>query len=501
MKARIVIAAVVGAVLAVPPVSATAAGVDQQARVASAIAVAASTDGPPQPGGIELPEQQPSELRSATTLAPATGDFASERALILQQTNALRAQNGLPPLRLNNALNEIAQDWSVQQARALTMSHRPNFTAMYPDGWSRASENVAAGYSPSNVVAAWANSPGHRANLLSSNTDIGIGVAMHSSGRIYYTQNFGRYSSAPPTPPGTVSRIAGSDRYSTSALISTRAFPAGASTVYIASGANFPDALAAAALAGAADGPLLLVTPTAVPAVILAELRRLGPDRIVVAGGPGVISDAVLTTLRTVAPVVNRVFGENRFATSRALALDAYGERGATAVYLATGAGFADALAAGPAAASVDAPVVLVNGALPTIDDDTVALIERLGATRVVIAGGTGAVSAGIESSLRMLGLTVQRYAGADRYSTASLIASAHFPNAANGFVATGTGFADALSGGAAAGALGAPLFTSNPACVPSPAHTALRNQNPDALVLLGGFGALLPTVAGFYRC
>ena len=225
MKAHLVIAAVVGAVLAVPPLSATAAGVDQQASAAGAISVAASADGVPQPGGIELDEQQPGDLSAATTLAPATSDFASERALILQQTNQLRAQNGLPPLRLNNALNDIAQDWSMQQARALTMSHRPNFTAMYPAGWSRASENVAAGYSPSNVVAAWAGSPGHRANLLSSNTDIGIGVAMHPSGRIYYTQNFGRYSSAPPTPPGTVSRIAGSDRYSTSALISTRAFP------------------------------------------------------------------------------------------------------------------------------------------------------------------------------------------------------------------------------------------------------------------------------------
>lgn len=501
MKAQLVIAAVVGAVLAVPPLSATAAGVDQQPASPSMITVSSAEAEIPQPGGLQVAEQQPSGLSAASALAPATGDFANERALILQQTNQLRAQNGLPPLRLNNALNEIAQDWSVQQALALTMSHRPNFTAMYPAGWSRASENVAAGYSPSNVVAAWAGSPGHRANLLSSNTDIGIGVAMHPNGRIYYTQNFGRYSSEPPTPPGTVTRIAGTDRYSTSALISTRAFPGGASTVYIASGANFPDALAAAAVAGAADGPLLLVTPTSVPSVILTELRRLGPDRIVVAGGPGVISDGVLSTLRTVAPVVTRVFGDNRFATSRALALDAYGQSGASAVYLATGASFADALAAGPAAASVDAPVVLVDGTQPAIDASTLALIRELGATRIVIAGGSGAVSAGIESSLRTLGFTVERYAGTDRYSTASLIASAHFPNAANGFVATGTGFADALSGGAAAGALGAPLYTSTPGCVPTPAHTALRNQNPDALVLLGGFGALLPTVAGFYRC
>lgn len=487
MKAHVIFTAVLAAILAVPPLSSTAvtAGAGQSA----------------QPGGIERSEQHLVTLSGASSLAPASGDFTSERALILRQTNQLRAENGLPPLRLNSALDDIAHDWSLQQARAGVMSHRPSFSALYPAGWTRASENVAAGYSPSAVVAAWASSPGHRANLLSNNTDIGIGVAVSPSGRLYYTQNFGRYSSTPPTPPGDVTRVAGTDRYATSALTSSRVFPDGAGTVYVASGMNFPDALAAAALAGAADGPLLLVTPTAVPPVISAELRRLRPDRIVVAGGAGVISDEVLRALRTLAPVVTRVFGENRLATSRALALDAYGTRGASAVYLATGAGFADALAAGPAAASVNAPVVLVDGLQSEVDDDTLALIRQLGATRIVIAGGTGAVSAGIESSLRMLGLTVQRYAGDDRYTTASLIASAHFPNAQSGFVATGTGFADALSGGAAAGALGAPLFTSIPSCLPGAAHTALRNQNPDALVLLGGFGALQPAVAGFYRC
>ena len=62
-------------------------------------------------------------------------------------------------------------------------------------------------------------------------------------------------------------------------------------------------------------------------------------------------------------------------------------------------------------------------------------------------------------------------------------------------------GFADALSGGAAAGSLGAPLFTVLSSCVPPAAHAAMSTQNPDDLVLLGGLGALSPTVAGFYRC
>ena len=464
------------------------------------------------PAAAQASEQQPSTPEglsapttavyvSASDLGSVAAAFEAERDLIFQQANTYRAANGLAPLRRNPALDEIAQDWATQQARVSTMSHRPDFTAMYPAGWTRAAENVAYGYAPSAVHQAWANSPGHSANLLSTNTDIGIGIAANSSGRLYYTQNFGRYASAPPTPPGTVVRIAGPDRYTTSALISASAFPAGASTVYVASGANFPDALSAAALAGAAGGPLLLVTRDSVPASILSELRRLDPDRIVVAGGPNVMSDAVLTTLRTVTPNVDRVFGTDRHDTARQLALDAYGVTGAPIVFVAAGSGYADALAAGPAAASVDAPVLLVNGAEDTVDAATLDALAQLGATNIVIVGGSGAVRDGIRSGLEAEGFTVVRFAGSDRYSTASLLATAYFPTATTAYVATGQGFADALSGGAAAGAAGAPLYTTHPTCLSVPPHTALITQDPSQIFLLGGLGALRPAVAGFYRC
>ena len=488
---RVVVTIVLSAVLVAAPVSATAAEIDAHDPGLTAPSSEEHRDGAPASSAIS----------PAAGPMPTAGVYESERALILQQTNELRAGQGLPPLRLNAALNDIAQDWSVQQARASRMTHRPGFHLLYPSGWSRAAENVAAGYSPSAVVDAWAGSSGHRANMLANHTDVGIGVAVNSSGRLYYTQNFGRYSSAPPAPPGDVNRLSGSDRFATSAQISARTFPSGASTVYVASGLDFPDALSAAALAGAADAPLLLVSRSSVPSVILRELRRLDPDRIVVAGGSGVVTSSVLATLRGVAPRVDRVAGTNRYDTSRTLALDSYGGVGAPVVYIATGSGYADALAAGPAAASVDAPVVLVPGASRSADAATLALLRQLGTDQVVIVGGTGAVSSGIELSLLAAGLGVERIAGADRYATAALIGAAHFPDAPRGYLATGTGFADALSGGAAAGALGAPLFTVRPGCVPSQAHTALRAQDPDDVVLLGGLGALSPRVAGFYRC
>jgi hypothetical protein len=194
------------AVMAMPPLSATASGIDRESLTqVIAMAEGAGAGGPDQPGGIDAAAEQSLGPASATGFVSASSDFFNERVMILQQTNTYRAEFGLPPLRLSVALHAIAQDWSVQQASASAMSHRPNFTSQYPSGWSSASENVAAGFRPESVVGAWMGSAGHRANLLSNSTHIGIGVAASSTGRLYYTQNFARYSTpqleVPLTPP------------------------------------------------------------------------------------------------------------------------------------------------------------------------------------------------------------------------------------------------------------------------------------------------------------
>ncbi len=96
---------------------------------------------------------------------------------------------------------------------------------------------------------------------------------------------------------GTVTRLAGADRYSTAAAISAASFAQYVPVVYIATGTNFPDALAGAPVAGAVGGPLLLVTRDTIPAATAAELTRLAPASIVVLGSTGVVSDAVAAAL------------------------------------------------------------------------------------------------------------------------------------------------------------------------------------------------------------
>ena len=108
-------------------------------------------------------------------------------------------------------------------------------------------------------------------------------------------------ASSPTTsvvPAPRVTRLSGPDRFATAAAISAATFAPGADVAYIANAFNFPDALAGAAAAGTIKGPVLLaaIGLPLNPATI-AELTRLQPKRIVVLGGPGVISNAVKAAL------------------------------------------------------------------------------------------------------------------------------------------------------------------------------------------------------------
>ncbi len=62
---------------------------------------------------------------------------------------------------------------------------------------------------------------------------------------------------APVAPKPATTRLFGADRYATAAAVSAGTFPAGAPVAYLATGSDYPDALAAAAAAGG-RGPVLL---------------------------------------------------------------------------------------------------------------------------------------------------------------------------------------------------------------------------------------------------
>lgn len=195
---------------------------------------------------------------------------------------------------------------------------------------------------------------------------------------------------------GRIHREEGINVYHRSALVSRNTHDPGVGVAYIATGAAFPDALAGGAAGAANDGPLLFVEPSGIPFDVRVELDRLNPQRIVVLGGPAAVSHEILAQLAQYSPRVDRVAGVNRYETSAALAGEFAKVNGSVAaVVIATGQNFPDAIAAGAAGY----PVLLVpsTGAAPQAVKDALAALNPLG---VVVAGGTGAVSAETLASL-----------------------------------------------------------------------------------------------------
>jgi putative cell wall-binding protein len=268
---------------------------------------------------------------------------------------------------------------------------------------------------------------------------------------------------------GMPNRIAGPNRYSTAARVSAAFFAPGVAAVYIVTGEGFADALSAGAAAAKVDGPLLLVRKDSIPAETRAELARLRPKQIFVAGGPVVISQAVVDGLGTYATSgsVTRLSGANRYGTAAAVAAAAF-PTGVDTVYLASGLGFADALAAGAGAVIVDGAVLLSTPEhLPA---ESIASIRKLKPSEVVLVGGTSALTPAIETEVRNLGVSkVRRIAGPDRYTTSAIISSETFPGGApSALLATAAAYPDALAGVAAAGKLGVPFLLTDPDATPA---------------------------------
>jgi len=294
-----------------------------------------------------------------------------------------------------------------------------------------------------------------------------------------------------------VDRVAGADRYATAVAVSKDAFPnTQGGTVFIASGASFPDALAAAPAAKLTGSPVLLVPFDGVPPIVRDELARLKPRTIQIVGGPGSVSAAVERDLASYASGATlRLEGVDRYSTAADISARSFTRTGGT-VYLASGEGFADALGASAEAARESAPILLVRqSGLPATTETE---LRRLRPTTVVIAGGEGSVSAAVANRVAIVvpDARIVRKGGADRYETSALLAeSAITRKPRTVFVASGAGFPDALAAAPAAAVVGAPVLLTNPNGLAPSVSTLLRSVEPDRIVVVGGPGSVSDAV------
>jgi putative cell wall-binding protein len=256
----------------------------------------------------------------------------------------------------------------------------------------------------------------------------------------------------------TVNRLAGSNRYDTSRVVANADFAAtGATIAIIASGTNYPDALAATYLAGRIHGPIVLTDPNSLSPEALSALKALKTTGVDIVGGTAAVSANVASQLNSDGFKVNRLFGSNRYGTAQAINtvfpssfVGSLGSAGPTAI-IATGVNFADALSAGSMADAAAFPMVLTDP--NSLSPEAQSTLQSLGIKNAVIMGGTAAISANVASQVAGMGISETRIAGADRTQTATMLAEQveipqlGFTNARS-VLARGDDFADALSGG-----------------------------------------------------
>ncbi len=186
----------------------------------------------------------------------------------------------------------------------------------------------------------------------------------------------------------TVTRYSGADRYATARDVIRQTFPS-AATVYVATGANFPDSLSAGGAAGAHGEPLLLVngSASAPDPDTVSLLRSLGTTHIVIVGGTASVSAAMAQSLSQYA-TVTRQAGGDRFGTSVAVNEDAFTTAGT--VLLSSGMNFPDALGASAWAGASGSPLYIAPSYC--VPEATLADIYYLGATKIAVTGGTAAL-------------------------------------------------------------------------------------------------------------
>lgn len=174
-----------------------------------------------------------------------------------------------------------------------------------------------------------------------------------------------------------------------------------------------------------------------------------------------------------------RMSGADRYQT--AVEVSKSGWNTSTYIVLARGDDFPDALAGGPLAYSLDAPILLTKST--ELPEATKKEILRLNAKKVVILGGTASVATNVERQLRKLGLTIDRIAGENRFDTAAKIAD-RLPSEV-AIIANGYSFPDALAVSPYASKNQIPILLTSPTLLNNETQKALSDKG--STIIVGG--------------
>ena len=226
-------------------------------------------------------------------------------------------------------------------------------------------------------------------------------------------------------------------------------------TVIIATGVDYPDALAGSYLASKKNAPILMVNERYMDDVAnYVRNNVVTGGKVYILGGYNAVSANLETKLNGFD--ITRFAGANRFETNLMILKEA----GVTNedILICTGYDFADSLSA----SATERPILLVHPK-SGLNAKQKEFLSSVQGNKMVVIGGVNAVSNDIYNSVSTYASSMKRIGGSDRNETSVLIAKEFFVNPTSAVVAYSRGFADGLAGGPLAIAKKAPLILTQP--------------------------------------
>lgn len=288
-------------------------------------------------------------------------------------------------------------------------------------------------------------------------------------------------------------RIKGSSRYETSLAIAEELKQLQQvdqfQSVILASGTNFPDALAGSYLAIEKNAPILLVNEANPDSIITYVTENLAPGGTAyILGGSAAVSEAVEHSLIEAQISTQRISGANRYQTNLAILQEAGMDT--ETILVCTGTNFADSLSA----SACGMPILLVNPSTSTLSQEQTDFLTELtaqGALNFCIIGGKGAVPEKYETLLAAFGGTVTRINGSSREETSRKFAVDFCSESTGAALTNSQNFPDGLCGGPLAYQLGIPLLLVNQGAY-DPAIDYIKSRDSVTVgILFGGTAAV----------
>lgn len=188
------------------------------------------------------------------------------------------------------------------------------------------------------------------------------------------------------------------------------------------------------------------------------------------------------------------ISGSNRYKTAIEISQMMY--RKADIAILVSGVNFPDALAAGPLATKLQAPILLTPQ--EKIIGETLVELERLAVKKVVIMGGPLAISESVEASLRENGFDIERIQGSNRYAT-SLETASKMDKSDTVVIVNGEQFPDAMIAGSFAAQSGYPIILIKENEIPNAVRDYVESEF-DHVILMGGTLVIPTTIFSEFR-